>query len=200
MVIVNYLIYDVVCKSIQHIMSKKRYHPLSIFFHWLVFLLVVAALGVIELKGQFVKGSEPRELCKTIHSLLGQLIFIAMVLRLGIRMIYGAPKHSGISPLFSHLATAMNWLLYCLLLTLPIMGLIFLQAGGKEVQFFNWTLPQVLSPEPSIKKVFKELHEWLGNALYFLIGIHALVALWHHYILKNDTLRRMLNKYDPESK
>jgi cytochrome b561 len=48
--------------------------------------------------------------------------------------------------------------------------------------------------------VFKELHEWLGNALYFLIGIHALVALWHHYILKNDTLRRMLNKYDPESK
>ena len=200
MVIVNYLIYDVVCKSIQHIMSKKRYHPLSIFFHWLVALLVVAALGVIELKGQFVKGSEPRELCKTIHSLLGQLIFIAMVLRLGIRMIYGAPKHSGISPLFSHLATAMNWLLYCLLLTLPIMGLIFLQAGGKEVQFFNWTLPQVLSPEPSIKKVFKELHEWLGNALYFLIGIHALVALCHHYILKNDTLRRMLNNYDPKSK
>jgi cytochrome b561 len=95
MVIVNYLIYDVVCKSIQHIMSKKRYHPLSIFFHWLVFLLVVAALGVIELKGQFVKGSEPRELCKTIHSLLGQLIFIAMVLRLGIRMIYGATKLPG---------------------------------------------------------------------------------------------------------
>ncbi len=79
------------------------------------------------------------------------------------------------------------------------MGVIFLQAGGKEVQFFNWTLPQVLSPDPSIKKVFNGLHEWLGNAMYFLIGIHALVALWHHYILKNDTLRRMLNKYDSET-
>jgi len=52
-------------------MSNKRYHPLSIFFHWFIFLLVVGALAVIELKGQFVKGSEPRELCKTIHGLLG---------------------------------------------------------------------------------------------------------------------------------
>ena len=199
MVIVNYLVYDDGCKSIQHIMSKNRYHPLSIFFHWFVFLLVVAALRVIELKRQFAKWSEPRELCKTIHSLLGQFIFIAMVLRLGIRIIYGVPERSGKSLLFSHLATTMNWLLYFLLLTLPTMGVIFLQAGGKEVQFFNWTLPQVLSPDPSIKKVFNGLHEWLGNAMYFLIGIHALVALWHHYILKNDTLRRMLNKYDSET-
>ena len=83
MVIVNYLIYDVVCKSIQHIMSKKRYHPLSIFFHWLVFLLVVAALGVIELKGQFVKGSEPRELCKTIHSLFLSSAELSLLVHIG---------------------------------------------------------------------------------------------------------------------
>jgi len=36
--------------------------------------------------------------------------------------------------------------------------------------------------------------------MYFLIGIHVPVALWHHYILKKDTLRLMLNKYDPETK
>ena len=77
MVIANYLIDDD-CKSIQHIMFKKRYLPLSIFLHWLVFLLALAALSVIELKGQFVKESESRELCKTIHSLLGQLIFAAL--------------------------------------------------------------------------------------------------------------------------
>ena len=99
-------------------MYNKRYHPLSIFFHWLVFLLVAGALAVIELKGQFVKGSEPRELCKTIHGLLGQLIFVAMVLRLGIRMIYGAPTQPGTISLFRFLDKAMHWLLYFLLLIL----------------------------------------------------------------------------------
>jgi cytochrome b561 len=181
-------------------MYNKRYYPLSIFFHWLVFLLVAGALAVIELKGQFVKGSEPRELCKTIHGLLGQLIFVAMVLRLGIRMIYGAPTQPGTISLFRVLDKAMHWLLYFLLLTLPIMGLVFLQAGGKDVHFFSWTLPQMINPDPSLKKTFKELHEWLGNTIYFLVGVHALAALWHHYILKNDTLRRMLNKSDLETK
>ncbi len=184
----------------QIFMSKKHYHPLSIFFHWLVFLLVVAVLGVIELKGQFSKGSEPRELCKTIHSLLGQLIFIAMLLRLAVRMIYGVPALAKTNSLLHLLTKTIHWLFYALLLTLPIMGLIFLQAGGKEVHFFNWTLPQWINPDPSIKKIFKELHEWLGNTIYFLIGVHALAALWQHYILKNDTLRRMLNQRDPEIK
>jgi cytochrome b561 len=51
----------------------------------------------------------------------------------------------------------------------------------------------MISPNPEIKDVFKEAHEWLGNAIFFLVGIHALAALWHHYVLKDDTLRRMLN-------
>ena len=179
-------------------MSSKPFPPLLIFFHWFIFLLVVVALGVIELKGQFIKGSEARELCKTIHGLLGQCIFIAMLLRLAIRWIYGRPALTQKNSLFQILTEIMHWLLYALLIALPIMGFIFLQAGGKEVYFFNWAFPQFISPDPAIKKVFKESHEWLGNALYFFIGAHALVAMWHHYIWKNDTLLRMLDQSKPE--
>ena len=69
-------------------MPKNHYHPLSIFLHWFVFLLVVAAFIAIELKGQFPKGSEPRELCKTIHGVIGQLIFIAMAIRLSVHVLW----------------------------------------------------------------------------------------------------------------
>jgi len=38
----------------------------------------------------------------------------------------------------------------------------------------------------------KELHETVATIGYFLIGLHALAALYHHYVRKDDTLRRML--------
>lgn len=92
-------------------MSTARYHPASIVLHWLVFLLVIAAFITIELKGQFPKGSEPRELCKQIHGVFGQLIFIAMAIRLFIRFRYGVPTPTNPIPLFTNLAKAMHWLL-----------------------------------------------------------------------------------------
>ena len=175
-------------------MSKIKYHPASIFFHWLVALLVVAAFAVIELKGQFPKGSEPRELCKSIHGVIGQLIFIAMALRLMVRFTYGVPEPTNPKTAFVSLAKGMHWLLYALLLISPIFGLLYFQYGGKEIHFFGLVWPQFVTPNPEMKKAVEGIHEFMGNTLYFLIGIHALAGLWQHYVIKDDTLRRMLNK------
>ena len=175
-------------------MQTKHYHPASIFLHWFVFLLVIAAFIAIELKGQFPKGSESRELCKTVHGVFGQLIFLAMAIRLMIRLVYGAPKPINPKPLFTSLAKAMHWLMYALLLISPIFGILYFQYGGKEIHFFGLVWPQLVTPNPEMKKTVEEIHEFLGNSLYFFIGIHAMAGLWQHYILKDDTLRRMLIK------
>ena len=175
-------------------MSNTRYHPASIFLHWFVFLLIIAAFIAIELKVQFPKGSEPRELCKTVHGVIGQLIFIAMAIRLMIRFACGVPKPMNPKAIFTTLATTMHWLLYALLLISPIFGMLYFQYAGKEIHFFGLVWPQLLTPNPESKKLVEGIHEFLGNSLYFLIGIHALAGLWQHYILKDDTLRRMLNK------
>jgi len=175
-------------------MSKTRYHPFSIFLHWFVFLLVIAAFIAIELKGQFPKGSETREVWKTIHGVIGQLIFIAMALRLVVRLVCGVPSPMNPKPFINYLAKAMHWLMYALLLISPIFGILYFQYGGKEIHFFGLVWPQLLTPNPEMKKLVEGIHEFLGNSLYFLIGIHALAGLWQHYILKDDTLRRMLNK------
>ena len=180
-------------------MSKTKYHPASIFFHWFVFILIVAAFAVIELKGQFPKGSEPRELCKTIHGVIGQLIFLVMALRLTIRLNYGVPEPTNPKPVFVSLAKAMHWLLYAILLISPIFGLLYFQYGGKEIHFFGLVWPQLLTPNPEMKKVVEGIHEFLGNSLYFLIGIHAIAGLWQHYVIKDDTLRRMLNKVNAKN-
>jgi cytochrome b561 len=49
------------------------------------------------------------------------------------------------------------------------------------------------------KKNVEEIHEFLGNSLYFLIAIHAAAGLWQHYVVKDDALRRMLNKIKPST-
>ena len=175
-------------------MSATRYHPVSIFLHWFVLLLIIAALITIELKGQFPKGSEARDLCKSIHGVFGQLIFLAMALRLILRFTYGVPKPTNPKKVFISLAQTMHWLMYALLLISPIFGILYFQYGGKEINFFGLVWPQLVTPNPEMKKFVEEIHEFLGNTLYFLISAHALAALWQHYVMKDDTLRRMLNK------
>ena len=175
-------------------MTRTKYHPASIFFHWFVFLLVVAAFIVIELKGQFPKGSEYRDLCKSVHGVIGQLIFLAMAARLTIRLIYGVPQPTNPKPVIITMAKAMHWLLYALLLISPIFGILYFQYGGKEIHFFGLVWPQFVTPNPELKKLVEGIHEFLGNTLYILIGIHAIAGLWQHYVIKDDTLRRMLNK------
>ncbi|QWD11554.1 cytochrome b [Polynucleobacter paneuropaeus] len=180
-------------------MTIQRYHPVLIFFHWFIFLLVVLALASIELKGQFIKGSPPRELCKTIHGYLGQLIFMSVVLRLFAKWYFGNPPSIDTNTLMTFLRKAMHTLLYCLLLLLPILGVIFLQAGDKSVNWLGWDLPNLVPNNPDMKKTFKSAHELLGNALYYLIGLHSFSAIWQHYVLKNDTLQRMLYRRNSPS-
>lgn len=148
-------------------MSTARYHPASIVLHWLVFLLVIAAFITIELKGQFPKGSEPWELCKQIHGVFGQLIFIAMAIRLFIRFRYEVPTPTNPIPLFTNLAKAMYWLLYALLLISPIFSILYFQYTGKEIHFFGLVWPQFVTPNVESKKLVESIHEFLGNSLYF---------------------------------
>lgn len=175
-------------------MIKNQYHPISILFHWLVVVLLIAAFAVIELKGQFPKGSEARELTKSIHGLIGQIIFVIMILRLCVRVLLGAPEPKNPIQVLAAASKAIHWLLYAILLIAPFFGILYFQYAGKEIHFFGLVWPQFVTPDPLMKKSVENIHEFLGNSLYFLVGIHALAALWHHYILRDDVLARILPK------
>jgi len=59
--------------------------------------------------------------------------------------------------------------------------------GGKQINFFALVWPQPASSNPELKKRVEGIHEFLGNILYFLIGTHALAALWQHYAMGRYT-------------
>jgi cytochrome b561 len=170
-----------------------RYGALSIGLHWLTLLLLVAVYACIELRELFPKGSEPREALKAWHFMLGLSVLALVGLRLVSRFTNPEPR---IEPAPSNaqklLARLMHVMLYVMMIGMPIAGWLLLSAAGKPIPFFGLTLPALVGQSKSLAGLLKEVHEAGGTVGYFLIGGHAAAALFHHYFIRDNTLRRML--------
>jgi len=85
-------------------------------------------------------------------------------------------------------------LLYLFLFIQPILGIITLQIGGKSVTLFGVTLlPSfVAHPDRKLGHWWENIHTTLGTIFYYVIALHILAALWHHYMRRDNTLKRML--------
>jgi len=59
------------------------------------------------------------------------------------------------------------------------------------VVFFGWTLPHLIAVNDDWHDNIQDVHEFLGNAVYYLVGIHIAAALWHQWVRKDAILRRM---------
>jgi cytochrome b561 len=172
--------------------SSERYGSLSIGLHWLMLLLLVAVYACIELRGFSPKGSEPREALKTWHFMLGLSVFALVWLRLLANWTGHFPR---IEPEFpkwqKQSARLMHLALYALMIFMPLAGWLLLSAAGKPIPFFGLQLPALISESKNTADFIKEIHETVGTVGYFLIGLHAAAALFHHFILRDNTLRRM---------
>lgn len=174
--------------------SRERYGTLSIKLHWLMLWLFVGLYAVIELKGYFPKGGSIREGLKYTHFLFGFAVFTLVWLRLVLRLIAPSPQVQPPMPKWQALsAHAMHWALYGLMIVVPFMGWMALSAGGKDIPL---GLPALRAPDPDLYPTIKGIHKWFGNLGYFLIAGHAVAALVHHFIQKDNTLTRMM----PEKK
>ena len=174
-------------------MPPARYSLPSIFLHWLTVLLVAAAYATIELREFFPKGSELREALKSWHYAIGLSIFALVWLRLLLRAVVPTPRGDEPRPRWEALASGVVHLgLYALMIAMPLLGWLLLSAEGEPVRLLGWQLPALVPPSETLAEAFEELHEAGAVVGYFLIGFHAAAALFHHYRVRDDTLRRML--------
>ncbi|MBE7418877.1 MAG: cytochrome b [Ideonella sp.] len=172
--------------------TGHRHHPLVIGTHWLTLALLVAVVALIELRGAFPKGSDGRELMKAWHFTLGMALWGLVFARLALRGILRAPPLQPGPPAWQQaIATAMHVALYAFLLVMPLLGWLALSAKGATVHFFGLELPTLIGPNRGLASSLEDVHEAIGSAGYFLVGAHAAAGLFHHYVLRDDTLRRM---------
>lgn len=178
--------------------SQHSYGRLARAFHWLGALAVIAALAFIEFKDIAPKGSPLRDFLKSGHFQAGVIVLLLVLPRLLWRLANRVPDITPApQPAAMLLAHAAHWLLYGLMIALPLLGIAIVQGNGKDVVLLGSTLPVLFNVGKDTAHNLKEIHEALGNLLLWLAIFHAAAAVWHHRFVKDDTLTRLTGPLRP---
>ena len=173
-------------------MSNTQYATSSKLFHWITLLLVIGAFASIELRELFEKGTETRDLFKFVHFQLGAIIFIVTLARLVNRKMHPAPDMISMEKWQTLFAKGIHIALVLTMLIMPVLGCLILISEAKDVTVLGFDLPQLWAKDKSLAHDLEEAHETLGNVFLVLVFVHAAAAIWHHRILKDNTLSKML--------
>lgn len=169
--------------------SPPMYSRLSVALHWLMLLLLVAVYATILLRGNYPRGSDIRTALKAWHFSLGLTVFALVWVRVIARTVVGTRHRPGSVAAWA--AVLMHLALYGFMIAMPLLGWLTLSAEGDPVRLFGLGLPPLTGPNEGLAEQVGEIHEALGTVGYWLVGLHAAAALFHHYILRDGTLRRM---------
>lgn len=171
--------------------TTDRYSTATIVLHWLMLLLIVAVYATIEFREFYPKGSEPRDALKAWHFMLGLSVLGLVWLRIVARLVWPAPHADG--PAWQQaVARATHFALYLFMIGMPIAGWLILSGEDKPIPFFGFELPALVGRNEDLAERIEEIHELGGTIGYWLIGIHAAAALFHHYVLRDRVLARMM--------
>lgn len=173
----------------------SRYATSLRWLHWTVFALVLLAYVFINLFELFPRGSTPRMNTLAAHYLAGIAVLLLVLPRLAVRLSHvDPPIQPAPSVWILRLSTITHVALYAFLIAQPIMGIVTLQIAGKPVTLFGITfLPALFGPgDRALAHQWEDIHGTVGEIFYYVIGLHIVAALWHHFGRKDNTLRRMV--------
>ena len=176
-----------------------HYRPLVIWLHWLMAIMLVIVCLSMEFITLYPKESSGRTLMLSTHYLLGLVILILAVIRLWLRWCSEPVEKPDQARVQKFVAKAVFILLYGLMITLPIIGWVDIGLWNVSVSALGWQLPQIASPDSLMAEELSQVHILMAKTGYGLVGLHGAAALYHHFILKDATLKRMLPRFRREA-
>lgn len=172
--------------------TDDRFGIIAILLHWVMAILLIGLLAL----GLYMVGL-PISLEKLKyygwHKEYGILALILAIIRIVWRVMNITPKLT--LPLLEKIAArAVHYAFYVFMFALPITGWLITSAAGLPVSFFGWfVLPNLVQPDPVQLLLFEQIHKWIGYGLIVTIVMHVSAALKHHFINKDDILRRIFS-------
>ncbi|WP_034912111.1 cytochrome b561 [Erwinia sp. 9145] len=171
----------------------KKYAASQMIFHWLTVLLLIIAYSTIELRGLAERGTWQRSAIIITHFSAGACVLLIMLTRLYLRTRHKTPEIVPPAPRWQiGLSHLVHTCIYALFIALPVLGLSSRYLRGNEWKLFGVSMPVSGLPNPDLASTLIDWHETLAPAGYWLIGLHTVAALFHHYFLRDNTLLRML--------
>ncbi|MDE3233081.1 MAG: cytochrome b [Pseudomonadota bacterium] len=172
---------------------NNSYTAIAKLFHWGMALLFV---GLITLGFVMTDMSLSPEKLQYYawHKWAGVTVFMLVWLRLGWRVLNPPPAYPvTMSPMLQRFAHLGHAALYGLMVVIPLSGWLMSSAKGVQTVWFGvLPLPDLLEKDKEMGHLLHEVHEALNFVLLFLLAGHVAAALKHHWIDKDDILKRML--------
>jgi cytochrome b561 len=168
-----------------------RYHPLLATLHWLLAVLIVAALGLGFFGLATTSNADPRKIdLLLVHMAGGMLILALMLVRLIVRARTShPPKATAGHPVLDRIAPLLHGGFYVLVLAMVATGYTTGILAGLPATVFAGSgdkLPPTFAIYPSWVA-----HFYLATLLVALIVVHVLAALYHHFVRKDGLFQRM---------
>jgi len=176
--------------------TNTSYGYISILFHWLSALSI---FGLFALGYYMVDLTYYHQWYKTapaLHKSIGLVFFIVMIARVIWRYLQVSPKQLDSHSMLERKAGKMiHSLLYLLIFIIMLTGYLISTADGRAIEVFELiTIPAFGAIIENQEDVAGLAHKWLAYFLITLSVLHALAALKHHFIDKDNTLNRMIGK------
>jgi len=173
--------------------THEYYGVVAQSLHWAIVGLVAVQV-VLGVTGADLPLGMERLITLSWHKSLGMTILALMAMRLAWRLANPVPRLPPQIPrLEQQLAHSTHWLLYGLLLAMPLAGWINSSASNLTVSWFGvFTFPDLVETDKALATGAKALHKAMAWLLISVVALHGLAALRHHFILKDSVLLRML--------
>ena len=160
--------------------------------HWIMAFFIILDLFVAQKFGGVMEDWDRLE-SRVDHGSMGTIIGVLFILRIILRIRHGAPPLPGGMPIWQEKAARIaHWLLYFFIGFLILSGLTTAANATAPVLLFGALDITIGQSEETTFRFVRQFHEFATNAVIALIGIHVFAAIYHHFVVKDDSTSRIL--------
>ena len=173
--------------------APPRYGRVAVLLHWLAAALILAGAG-LGLTMTDLPLSPASLRYYAWHKWLGITVFLVAVARLFWRTIVPPPPFpASMKATQARAARAVHWVLYGLMLAIPVSGWIYSSATGVSVSYLNLVpLPNLVPKDKALASVLLAVHQALNAVLAAVVLLHVAAAVKHQWIDRDGVMSRML--------
>jgi cytochrome b561 len=171
--------------------THRRFTPLQRLLHWLMAVCILAMLFIGV--GMVSSFSSTYLTLASIHKPLGIAILVLALIRLAVRLRYGAPPLPADLPGPMKLGAYLShYALYALMIGMPLLGWAMLSAAAYPVVLYGGVhLPAILPLSDSMHTLLWNAHFYLAFAFFALILLHLAAGLFHALIRRDGVFESM---------
>lgn len=172
--------------------TTNKFGVVAKTLHWLVALLIIGAW----IAGDYMVELPDKDPVKLklfdLHKSVGMVILMLVIIRLSWRLYESTPKFLAKNSMLKVVAKTVHYLLYAFMFIQPLSGWAMSSAAGYNPTFFGlFMFPGLVAKNFSMVETYAYIHNTAAIILLILFLLHVVGALVHHFIFKDNTLRRM---------